>query len=93
MSEQEPLLESDTIRLSVATVQVPWPKRQELMRRLEAAGHGNAAEELRYRRAFTEAQKPRVYEVLNAWLQEVKVDEFGEELMDLRAKLQDDLNL
>ncbi len=91
-SDSDPLGSSDEIRLSNRNVAVPWPKRAELMRRLDRAGQKQAAEDLRFRRMFTETQKPAVYEVLNLWLDDVGVDEFGEHLMLLRGELERDIN-
>jgi hypothetical protein len=85
-------MKSDEIRLSRRIVSVPWEKRSELFQRLEDAGQKPAAEELRYRRALTETQKPGVLVLLDAWLEEVGKDAFGEELLDLREELDHDVN-
>jgi hypothetical protein len=89
--DEPPRSQLDLIRTSKRNVYVPYEQRQELIRRLEAAGHGNAARELQERRAFTAAQKPHVFGVLNDWLDEVKIDAFGDHLMELRYELDDDL--
>jgi len=88
----EPLGKADEIRLSRTTVAVPSEKRRELADRLEAAGFRHAADDLRSRRAFTETDKPHVFGVLNDWLDEVKIDAFGTELMDLRQELDADIS-
>jgi hypothetical protein len=85
-------MSSNEIRLSRTTVSVPWEKRSELISRLEESGARDAAEDLRTRRAFAESRKPHVFAVLDAWLQEVGIDGFGEELMDVRHELDRDIN-
>jgi hypothetical protein len=87
-----PLGEEDEIRLSRTSVRVSWPKREELAQRLESAGFADAADDLRSRRAFTETDKPHVLGVLNDWLDEIKIDAFGQELMDLRHELDADIS-
>jgi hypothetical protein len=89
--EPEQLDEADEIRLSRTSVRVPSEKRRELADRLDAAGFSRAADDLRSRRAFEEADKSDVFGVLNAWLDEVKTPAFGEELMNLRYELDHDL--
>jgi hypothetical protein len=88
----EPLGEADEIRLSRTVVRVPWEKRKELGERLDAAGFAHAADDLRSRRAFTGTDKPHVFGVLNDWLDEVKIEAFGQELMDLRHELDADIS-
>jgi hypothetical protein len=87
-----PLDEADGIRLSRTEVRVPPDKRRELADRLDAAGFSRAADDLRSRRTFDAADKPDVFGVLDAWLDEVKIAAFGEELMDLRHELDHDIS-
>jgi hypothetical protein len=79
------------IRLSRTVVHVPRAKYEELIERLMDAGVTAAAEELQTRQAFQAAQKPEAYGLLNTWLDEVKVDTFGQELMCLRHELDADI--
>ncbi|MEK6275983.1 MAG: hypothetical protein AABM30_11705 [Actinomycetota bacterium] len=67
---------------------MPFERRQELADRLEAAGHKDAAEELRAHRPFSESRKPLVVEVLHAWAIE---EDIGDELRDLQTLLWDDV--
>ena len=90
--DAEPLGKVDEIRLSRTVVRVPREKRQELAKRLEAAGFTHAADDLGHRRAFTETDKPHVFGVLNDWLDEVKIEAFGPELMSLWHELDADIS-
>ena len=90
--ETQPLGEPDEIRLSRRLVAVPPEKRRELADRLDKAGLIEAADALRSRRTFEAEDKPRVLLLLNEWLDQVKVDEFGTELMDLRHELDYDIS-
>jgi hypothetical protein len=90
--DAEPLGKVDEIRLSRTRVRVPREKRQELVRRLEVAGFSHAADDLRQRHALTGRDKPHVFAVLNDWLDEVKLDGFGEDLMELRHELDADIS-
>jgi len=83
--------EADEIHLSRASVRVSSEKRRELSDRLDAAGFSRAADDLRSRRAFEDEDKADVLGVLNAWLDQVKVATFGDELMELRHELDHDL--
>jgi hypothetical protein len=90
--DTEPLGKVDEIHLSRTNVCVPREKRQELAKRLEAAGFTDAADDLRHRRRFAGADKQHVFGVLNDWLDEVKIDVFGPELMTLRHELDADIS-
>jgi len=90
--DAEPLGKIDEIRLSRTTIRVPREKRDELARRLEAAGFTHAADDLRQRHAFTGRDKPYVFGVLNEWFDEVKEDSFGRELIELRHEIDADIS-
>ena len=86
-----PLDEFDEIRLSRTVVRVSSERRRELAERLDSAGFHRAADDLRSRRAFEATDKPDVLGVLNAWLDDVKITAYGEELMELRHELDHDI--
>jgi hypothetical protein len=85
---------SDRIRTSRKMISVPYEKRKELERRLEAEGGlaAQAARELSagYPRLISDERKPSVVAVLDAWMAEVGEEEFGEELLALREALASD---
>ncbi len=83
---------SDYIQTSHEEVYVPWVKRRELRRRLEAAGLTDAEQELRTRRSFAESRKADVLHVLEVWRVQVGADEFGPELDNLRRELRRDVS-
>jgi hypothetical protein len=82
-------LSADDIRTSRGSVSVPFERRQELVRRLEAFGEGGreAAEDLRAHRVFAESRTPFVIEVLHSWATQ---EDIGDELRDLQTLLWDD---
>ena len=86
---------SNQIRTSRKFVEVPYEKRKELERRLEAEGGFAAAagRELSagYPRLIAETHKPAVVSVLDGWRSEVGEDEFGPELAELREALASDV--
>jgi hypothetical protein len=85
------------IRLSRRVVRISWDSRTELLarlRRLESAGPiVRAFEAVGASRPveLDREQKATMYAVLDVWLQNVPVDEFPEDVMDLRYVLDGDL--
>ena len=79
------------IRTERAVTEVPPEKSMELLERLRFAGRDDIAERLRSSQMFAEADKRFVFELLDGWLNEVKIHVFGQQLMDLRLELDWDL--
>ena len=80
------------IRTSRASVQVPNERRRELADRLVRSGLAGAAAELDERNSFTPDQKPAVLEVVDAWRDEVRPEDFGPDLEELREALRKDVS-
>jgi hypothetical protein len=83
---------SDFIRTSHASIQVPFERRRELADRLVWAGLAEAAAELNERDGFTTDQKAAVLEVVNAWRDEVRPEDFGPDLEELWHALREDVS-
>jgi hypothetical protein len=92
-------VEGYEIRLAAKTVSLPWEKRTEIERRLEAraaTGDGYAAhavESLHAGRVLTLGDKLQLYTAINEWLARTAVDQVGAEVMSLREELQRDLGV
>lgn len=85
-------MSADDIRLSRATVAVPYEDRAELIHKLEEAGYKEAAEDINSRRAIAESRKPQVLVTLEALMDERGYDNCGAGLHEFRSELHHDVN-
>jgi hypothetical protein len=88
--------DSVRFRFSRNSVDVPWDKTEELIRRLETAGAKGAADAIRNRipagAVFTHQQKSDLWRVIEEWLVQSDTDTLGA-IMGVRDELILDLDI